>query len=140
MAGSSSAKGRVLVLDDDAAMLATVAGILEDTVSVEPVDTIAAAWAALGRETFDLVVSDNDLGPEGAGVDFLAAVRRRFPLVGRILVTGDVTSPKVRRLAAEARDDGQSLVFYKPIDPADLLSWVTHGVAMARLRRARARF
>lgn len=132
-------KGNVLVLDDDSAIRETVREILEEVVAVKAVGSIGAAWNAFKDCTFDVVVSDHAL-IEGTGVEFLRQVATTYPRVTRILLTGDVDSPQVRALAAKARDDGQTLVLFKPVDPNDLLSWVVNGIAMARLARARARF
>lgn len=136
---ASATRGRVLVLDDDPVLRETVSEILHGAVAVKAVGTIPAVWTALATETYDVLVSDHDLA-DGAGVELLRQVAARYPQVSRILLTGQVDDPQVRQLAAEARDEGHTLVLWKPVDPADLLSWVGNGVAMARLARARAQF
>lgn len=136
---ASATRGRVLVLDDDPVLRETVAGILEGAVAVKAVGSIPAAWTALATDTYDVLISDHPL-VDGSGVELLRQVADRYPQVSRILLTGEVDEPQVRQLAAEARDEGHTLVLWKPVAPADLLSWVGNGVAMARLARARARF
>jgi DNA-binding NtrC family response regulator len=108
--------------------------------AVVTVSSISAAWSALGREPFDVVIADHELDREGTGVEFLEALAGRHPDVGRILLTGWIDDPQVKRLAMRARDDGLTLVLYKPISEGELVPWVGNGIAMARLARARARF
>jgi DNA-binding NtrC family response regulator len=135
-------RGRILVLDDDLDMRDLLTSLfLEAGLAVEAVASVPAAWSALEREPFDVMISDHELArDEGTGVELLGQLAIRQPHVSRILLTGWIDDPQVKEMAGRSRDDGLTLVFYKPVDGDDLLSWVGNGIAMARLARAKARF
>ena len=87
-----------------------------------------AALALLETEPVDLVVSDMRMpGMDGAAL--LAQVRERWPLVGRILLTGhaDLGSTEA------AIHHGQIHRYVtKPWDDRELLRWVHEGLAQRR--------
>jgi PAS domain S-box-containing protein len=111
--------GAVLLVDDDAAVLAASKLFLE----IEGYDVVAAASprearAAIadGSRKIDLIVTDYHLNDTETGIDIVAAVRR---ILGRtipaILVTGD-TSPSVGAVALTRLE-----MMTKPIDTNQLL-------------------
>ncbi len=82
-------KRRVLIVDDDAALLATTAAAL----SREGYEVITAtdgfaALAALRGGMPDVLISDLKM-PSMSGFELLAVVRKRFPAVGVIAMSGE---------------------------------------------------
>jgi DNA-binding response OmpR family regulator len=78
----------VLCVDDDGAVLSS----LRRTLRAEPYDVLTApnaaqALASLRKRAIDVVITDEHM-PEVRGSEFLAEVRERWPLVGRVILTG----------------------------------------------------
>jgi len=85
---SDSSRATILFVDDDAAMREVMALILSE----EGFDVITAgdgleALAELRMRTPDLIISDLHM-PRISGVEFLSVVRRRFPSLPAIAVSG----------------------------------------------------
>lgn len=115
----------VLVVDDDPAVLTTVAELLEEFVVDTAID-LTGARSALRRRTYQVIIVDFEL-PDGRGTSLLQALPPE--LTSQILLTGHSDYPDVRELQRA----GRVLVLFKPVDPAQLLTWVRQGVIMARL-------
>lgn len=82
-------QSRVLIVDDDAALLAVTAAVLSD----EGYDVMTAtdgfeALAALRGGMPEVLVSDLKM-PNMSGFELLAAVRKRFPAIGVIAMSGE---------------------------------------------------
>lgn len=93
-AGSSDAeknwdspeRKRILVVDDDRAVLHILRAILTaQGWAVETVQTPERARALVSKQTYDLIVSDIDLGSDETGMDLLRSLRDDYPV---ILITG----------------------------------------------------
>ncbi|MEM7505676.1 MAG: PAS-domain containing protein [Pseudomonadota bacterium] len=114
---TASARGRVLVIDDEPDVLDLIARILRrDGYEVETVSSAEEALSHLPGP-FDLIFSDLNM-PGMGGRAFLDRLRRDWPeLAGRLsFVTGDTMSPN-----AEAFLQGAGRPYLeKPIHPADL--------------------
>src|SRR2546423_12460683 len=83
-----AAPGRVLLVDDDPRVLETFARILERVgYEVQGVVSGSAAVAALGRSSFDVVVTDIRM-PGVDGIALLKAVRDRDAELPVVVVTG----------------------------------------------------
>jgi two-component system response regulator HupR/HoxA len=128
------ARGRVLVVDDDATARVTLEAILGEDFEVASADTAAAAKELLGRQAFDVLVTDHEM-PGETGAELLAATRQRWPALVSILLTGHSDYAAVRDL----QKAGRVLVLFKPVDPAQLVAWVKNGVVMASLTQATTR-
>lgn len=115
----------ILVVDDDQAVLTTVAELLEEFI-VDTAANLAGARAALRRRTYQVIIVDFEL-PDGRGTSLLQGLPPE--LTSQILLTGHSDYPDVRELQRA----GKVLVLFKPVDPAQLLTWVRQGVIMARL-------
>jgi signal transduction histidine kinase/ActR/RegA family two-component response regulator len=115
---------RLLIVDDDAAVLSGTTGILTSWGC-----QVSAAASVAQVEQFlhdgvkwDLIVSDYQLGNNTNGIDVIELVRQhqnqRIPC---ILISGD-TSPTVLKLASVS---GHHLL-HKPVRPAKLRSLIEH--------------
>jgi NtrC-family two-component system response regulator AlgB len=119
---------RVLVVDDDAAVLRTlVTAMTRCGYVARPANSVAMAIDALD-ETVDVLLVDFHLGTE-SGLDVVRACReRQGRCVFIAMLTGE-DDDETRILAAAA---GADLVLAKPVSPAVLRAHV--GEALARLR------
>lgn len=111
---------RLLLVEDDAALRDAVSMTLELAGHhVVAVDGGEPALEMLGREAFDLVVSDLRMQPMD-GLTLLAEIRARLPQMPVLLMTayGDVGT------AVEAMRGGACDFLMKPFDPEVLLDHV----------------
>lgn len=132
----SGGRGKVLFVEDDPAVRATLAALLGDELIVLAVGTSGEALRALTTEAWDVVVADYDLGePLTTGAGVLERAAALHAGVSGILLTGHTSYPEVR----EVQRQGRFLVLFKPVDDEQLLAWVRNGVAMTRLSRTRQR-
>lgn len=122
---------KLLVVDDDAVVLETLAAVLEDY-DLTLASSLKQATIAFEAKDFDLVVTDYQLG-DGTGEELVKTLRaRRGADASAIVLTGHTDFSEVRELQAR----GELLVLFKPVDPRELLSWVRNELTMARLRRS----
>lgn len=77
---------RILVVDDEALVLAALGRSLGRRTSLRTAQSAKAAFEILSREPFDAVVSDY-LMPDVDGLAFLTLVRPLYPSMRRILVS-----------------------------------------------------
>jgi excisionase family DNA binding protein len=127
--------GRVLVVDDEAAIGRILVRALSPPHEVVYAPTAAAALEQIARDPeFDVVLCDLVL-PGTSGMGFVSALRERAPaLSDRIaILSGDVT-PATRAFAAE----GRVQVFEKPMDVDGLRAFVAGRVAARRTTAAPA--
>jgi two-component system probable response regulator PhcQ len=109
---------KVLFVDDEP----NVIKALKRDFGREPYDIICAdsadeALEALGRESVDVVVSDENM-PGMTGSELLAVVHKKYPDTIRIILTGHESL----EAALRAINEGQiHRLFTKPWDHADLL-------------------
>jgi DNA-binding NtrC family response regulator len=125
------ARARVLVVDDERDMLDVCRQILQKLPNTElefEHDSTKAA-ERLGRETFDLLVTDVRM-PGIGGLDLMRAARERDPHVALLVFTA---FPSVD-LAVEAMKLGAADFLTKPFLPEDLLRVATRLLEERRLR------
>ncbi len=128
-AAPASFQGRVLVVEDDRALLELYADVLMDKgFDVTLACDGAAAVRALQSAPFDVVLTDVVM-PGGGGVDVLRAVRERDLDVPVVLVTG---SPSVET-AVQALELGALHYLLKPVAAAELVRSVAHAAQLRRL-------
>jgi EAL domain-containing protein (putative c-di-GMP-specific phosphodiesterase class I)/CheY-like chemotaxis protein len=117
---SGGRRARVLVVDNEPAVLAMLMRVLERG-GYEPVpaDGLIAARAVLDRGGLDAVLTDLRLS-DGTGLDILDAVRRADPSLPVMFLTGatDVDS------AVRALEGGAMRYLTKPVRPAELVEAV----------------
>jgi DNA-binding NtrC family response regulator len=87
---------KVLVVDDDRAILRALSLSLEDIADVTTLDTVAAALPLVERGRFDVVVADLRM-PDRWGDELLAHVAARAPATRRLLLTGDLDPERTVR-------------------------------------------
>lgn len=127
--------GRVLVVDDDAAMRRTCARALSnDGWEVTLAESGTAAIDLVRAQQFDCVVSDVHM-PEVDGFQLVAAIRQHDDDIPVLLMTGDPSLDG----AVRAIDTGAVSYLSKPFDHEMLVSGVAraarrHGVARMRRR------
>jgi DNA-binding response OmpR family regulator len=102
----------VLCIDDDAEVLAA----LRRSLRGEPYEVITAPSAAQGLASLksrpvEVVISDEQM-PETTGCEFLAEVRRRWPWVRRVILTGSPGHSVMLR----GMEAGVDFLFHKPWD------------------------
>ena len=104
---------RVLVLDDDAAVLATLEHLLKRWGhEIALAETAAKGFALADSHAFDLLISDLVM-PEEDGVAVIRRFRARFPELPIIAMSGGARLGTPDTLAA-AREAGANALLKKP--------------------------
>ncbi|MCA9518552.1 MAG: EAL domain-containing protein, partial [Myxococcales bacterium] len=129
----SSARGRVLVVDDSRATLTLISSMLRswgyEAVAVEdPLDALALFEA--GEAPFDTVLTDIQM-PSMSGVELLRRVRERDRDVPIVLLTG---TPSLDS-AIQGIEFGAFRYLTKPLDLAKFRETIERAVGLARLSR-----
>jgi len=115
---SADRKYRVLVVDDEAAVLLTYQLILErQGYEVLACGTSVQAIAAVQNQRFDVVLCDYSLEEQHTGFEVISAARGFDPEVPAALLTGYAT----KETADEAASRGIGVMF-KPIEIEEFLS------------------
>ncbi len=79
---------KVLIIEDEGEMCLVLNILLnEEDVELEHVKTLSAATEYLETKQPALIILDNKL-PDGYGVDFISFVKRNYPSVKIIMITG----------------------------------------------------
>ncbi len=115
---SADGKYRVLVVDDEAAVLLTYRLILEQQgYDVVACGTSSEAIAAIEGQPFDVVLCDYSLEEQHTGFEVITAARERDPEMPAALLTGYAT----KDTADEASSRGIGIMF-KPIEIDEFLA------------------
>jgi signal transduction histidine kinase len=126
------APARILLVDDDESVMLTMQAVLEmDGYDVTGVMKGSQALAMLGRETFDLVLTDLRLD-DLDGLTILGEVRRRSPETVTIMLTGYASLES----AVKALREGAYDYLFKPCDVEELRATVARGLEKRQLTRA----
>src|SRR5256885_17116646 len=89
------ARNRVLVVDDEAAVLYTYRMILErEGYDVVAASTSKEAKEAIAAQEFDLILCDYSLEQQHTGFEVIAAARERRAHVPSVMLTGYATPGK----------------------------------------------
>jgi DNA-binding NtrC family response regulator len=111
-------KYRVLVVDDEGAVLLTYRLILEQQgYEVVACSTAAEAIIAVAKQRFDVVLCDYSLEEQHTGFEVISAARKQDSRIPAALLTGYAT----RETADEAASQGISVMF-KPIEIEEFLA------------------
>ncbi|MCE9580284.1 MAG: response regulator [Deltaproteobacteria bacterium] len=134
-AGPQVRRERVLVVDDDEALIAAIARILGSAgCEVVAVTTVSAGKVALAEREFDALITDLRL-PDGGGLD-LVDERRGGNADLPIILLGNAPSGEV---VASAMRRGVSDYLPKPFAADDLVRVVRNVVATGRVARLRTK-
>jgi two-component system response regulator HydG len=121
---SADRKYRVLVVDDEAAVLLTYQLILErQGYEVLACGTSVQAITAVQNERFDVVLCDYSLEEQHTGFEVISAARKLDPEVPAALLTGYATKETADEAAS--RSIG---VMFKPIEIEEFLSTTSNMV------------
>jgi DNA-binding NtrC family response regulator len=120
MEARPSPSNRILVIDDDPAVLEALTLVLaQEGFDVVGAESGRAAVACVERDGFDVAITDLKM-PGMSGLETLAALRQLDPALPVIIASGFVTD----EVAAECMSHGALGYIRKPFEVADLLSWV----------------
>ncbi len=121
----------VLLIEDDHALRRALAAVLEARgLKAIEADTGAAGLAVLDAEAIQVVVVDINL-PDVDGVELLAAIRKRDPLLPTLVMTGN---PAVENAQRALR--GRATAFLtKPVVPSTFVEEVERAVNQGQVAR-----
>jgi len=113
----AAVKISVLLVDDNAAVLRALSRTLrDDELEVYTAADADDALEVLRKHLIDIILTDIDM-PGMSGFELLAIVRREFPDMIRMMLTGDATTER----AVAAINEGEVARFFpKPVDGAAL--------------------
>ncbi|HET6768275.1 MAG TPA: response regulator [Chitinophagaceae bacterium] len=105
---------KVLVVEDEGEMGLLLDIILNETnLELSYVNSLLAADEYLQKEQPSVIILDNKL-PDGFGVDFISYIRKKYPSIKIIMISGFAS---VRDVALE---NGADVFFDKPFSKTDL--------------------
>jgi two-component system response regulator HupR/HoxA len=126
-----STKPTILVVDDEVRSVEALERVLEDDFDVLRATSAAGAEAILAKEWVQVILCDQRM-PETTGVEFLTRVRRQWPDVIRMILSGYTDSEDIIEAVNEA---GIYQFISKPWTPSDLLLKLHNAVDLFRLQR-----
>jgi PAS domain S-box-containing protein len=131
-----SDRARILIVDDEEAILETMTFTFEDEYDVLSATSAREALAILdARQPIAAVITDQRM-PEMTGVEFLAKVCEQHPSTTRIILTGYADGDAMVR----AINEGHVYAYVtKPWEPDELKQLVHRAVELHRLRRTNER-
>jgi len=128
MAEAAPVRPVVLLLEDEAQMVAMLRDNLEREFEIEVAGTVEEAQLLLGTREFDVFLCDHMVPGKRLGLDFLIEALARQPAAGRVLVSGYLNPELLTRSVTVAQLDA---CLTKPVAMPQLRE--------ALLRAARAR-
>jgi len=124
-------RGRVLIVEDEAYVRASLGELLEERgFDVDLVEDVAGAFASLARSPVDVVLTDLRL-PDADGQDLVKRVQTAFPHVPVVVLTGQGTIAS----AVACIKAGASDYILKPADPEALEMALERALANRALQR-----
>jgi len=128
---TTPSRARILIVDDEEAILETMAFTFEDDYDVLTATNARDALAVLEAQAPVAVVITDQRMPEMTGVEFLAQVCERHPTTTRIILTGYADGDAMVR----AINEGHVYAYVtKPWEPEELKQLVRRAVEVHRLR------
>jgi len=128
-AQSSSHRYRVLLVDDDAAVLRSMAVTLEHDLDVAVCSSAERALALLEKSDFHVVCSDYAMAGM-SGLELLRRVSKMALPTGCLLVTGSTAFA-----GRDAEGAAEHYVLMKPVEPARLSAMVLQLARTAEMKR-----
>ena len=108
---------KILIIEDEGEMCLVLNILLSDEdIELEHVKNILAAEEYLAEELPSLIVLDNKL-PDGYGVDYISHLKKRYPSIKIIMITGFDASVK-----DVAMENGADLFLEKPFTKEEFLT------------------
>lgn len=133
VASYSSAARRVLVIDDEPAVLRALGMVLQRRgFAVDTVSSARSALSQIPQQRYHAILSDIIM-PEMTGVEFLRELRRHDLDVPVILMTAGPTLDS----AIDAVEYGAQQYLLKPIEPDALVQAIGRAAALGELARAK---
>jgi DNA-binding NtrC family response regulator len=121
----------LLLVEDDVTQSEVLAELLQSAgFALDSVQTCRGARARLERNTYDAILSDQNL-PDGEGLEILAHARRLHTDIPFFVLTGD---PSISR-AVKAIQTGVTDYFSKPFDDCELVRRLSQSIEQTRSRR-----
>ena len=116
---------RILLVEDDPDTMRIMSRLLRRLgYEVDSADSVRAALEKVGKEHYDLLISDLGL-PDGSGLDVMREIRRRYGLKG-LAISGYGTDEDIR----ESREAGFQQLLTKPVTVGTLESAVREMTAV----------
>src|SRR6185369_4505610 len=111
------ASQKILIIEDEGEMCLVLNILLSDEdIELEHVKNLSAAGEYLSRELPSLIILDNKL-PDGFGVDYISHLKKKYPSVKIIMITGfDASARDV------ALENGADLFLEKPFTKQQFLT------------------
>jgi signal transduction histidine kinase len=126
-----TARGRILVVDDEPGVLTTIQAILKlEGYDVQGAANGHDALALVQKQTFDLILTDLRLGSDD-GLDMLAELRKLAPDAVAIVLTGYASLES----AIQSMRQGAYDYLVKPTDVEELKLTVARALDRQRLQR-----
>ncbi len=120
---------KILIVDDDRNILITLKAFLESSIyNVDTAETAADALTMLGKQTYDIIVSDIIL-PEMNGIELLRKIRQVSDDVQVIMMTGEPTI----ETATDALREGAMDYIQKPVYKTDIERVIGNAVKVKKL-------
>ena len=108
---------KILIIEDEGEMCLVLNILLSDeNIELDHVKNLSAAEEYLSNEVPSLIILDNKL-PDGYGVDYIAYVKKKYPSIKIIMITGFDASAK-----DVAMENGANLFLEKPFTKQEFLA------------------
>lgn len=118
---------RLLIVDDDSAMLRLLRALLESDHEVTEANDGQEAMDRIHRETFDLVITDVIM-PRRDGLELIREIRDKAPKTRIIALTGGGSMQNMDVVFDAAVAFGAVLAVRKPFDRKDFMRAVTESL------------
>jgi DNA-binding NtrC family response regulator len=123
-------KPMVLLIDDEPSIQFGFSAYLNKTgYQIQTAGAIAEARLKLAQDCFDIILLDLSL-PDGNGLDLITEIRRNYPEVALVVITGTGDVP----LAVKAMQLGADNFLTKPVDMNELNIYLGKSVELKGLR------
>lgn len=126
-----STRPAVLLLDDEIRSVESMARILSDEFDVHMAYNAAAALELLAHEPVQVILADQRM-PDMTGVEFLTRVRRHYPDIVRMIISGYTDAEDIIQGVNAA---GIYQYISKPWHPDKLLLTVRNAIRLHQLQR-----
>jgi len=108
---------KILIIEDEGEMCLVLNILLSDEdIEMDHVKNLSAAEEYLAAELPSLIILDNKL-PDGYGVDFISRLKKKYPSVKIVMITGFDASVK-----DVAMENGADLFLEKPFTKQEFLT------------------